>query len=125
MRGAKGGRVIGLRARDDPVVAVLGLVAQHVYLMVARDALGVTARDQVAHQQYHPGTVWSPIAKVTDEYQPSPVRVLAMLVVAKALQQLAQRAEFAMHVADDVERSFEQRAYEGFGLQVASCLGPL
>jgi hypothetical protein len=48
-----------------------------------------------------------------------------MLVILQALQQVTQRAQLAMHVANDVYRSVEKRANQGIGLHVASCLGSL
>jgi len=73
--------------------------------VIAEHALRTAARDQRLHQFDYAGTVGAAVAEVADEDQVTAVPMLPVGVIAKVLQQGAQCFEFAVYVADDIERT--------------------
>ena len=98
--------VVGRQAGIEvPPGAIFGVVAQQVDLVVADHGHGAAAGHQVRHPREHRRAVGAPVAKVAHKDQRAAIRVPPLGVVAQVGQQRVQRVDFAMDVADDVERS--------------------
>ena len=100
--------VLGGAGFKEPAGAFLGVFAQQVDLVVAQDRHGTTGRDQLLHQRQYARAVGAPVAEVAHEHQGTPVRVVALCVIAQVLQQRLQGIEFAMDVTDDVQGAGRQ-----------------
>lgn len=77
--------------------------------MVAEHTLRSAAFDKAAHELDHPGTIGPAIAEIACEDEAPTLGVLTVRVVAEPLEQGVQDTELAMDVADQVERSIEER----------------
>ena len=73
--------------------------------MVADHGHGAAAGHQLRHAREHGRAGGAPVAKVAHKDQRAAIRVPPLGVVAQVGQQRVQRVDFAMDVADDVERS--------------------
>jgi hypothetical protein len=80
--------------------------------VIAQQTLRATGLDQQAHELDHSGAVRAAIAKIAHEHQTPALRVMSGRVVSKARQQFAERLDFAMHIADDVDGAVEEFLYQ-------------
>ena len=93
---------------EVPAVAFLARRAQKIQLVIAQNALGQSAIDQFTDPLQHRHAVGAAIAEIADEHQSATGGMPAALVVAKVGQQMPKCIDFAVNVADDVERAFDE-----------------
>src|SRR5262249_32138579 len=110
--------VMGVRASFVEEPRQLGLHAaaggslQGVEVVVAEDGLRPPFADAVAHPLDDRRAVLAAVAEVTEEDESPPLWVSAYLVVAECAAKRVQRPDFAVNVADDVDRSVEQLSHQ-------------
>ena len=76
--------------------------------MIADNALRVTGLNKPHHLVQHGRAIRPAVRQVADKYEPPPVLVSPVLVIAKMAQQVFERIDFAMDIADDINRAVKQ-----------------
>ena len=71
--------------------------------MVAEHGKGLATGQQRDDQRQHRRAVRATVAKISDKHQTSPLRVMAVLVVAQMLEQILQRGELTMDITNHVK----------------------
>ena len=94
----------------EPLIAILGIATQQVQLMVAQNTLCTPFLDQSFDQFNHGRAIRAAIDKITYKYQTPTIRVIAILVVVKLIQQLLKRIDFTMDITDDINGTGKQFA---------------
>ena len=82
---------------------MLTLAAQQVQLVIAENRQRAASLDQLAHESYRTGAVWSAVDEITDEDEGATCWVASRIVIAGRGKQGLQRIELAMDIADDVQ----------------------
>jgi hypothetical protein len=100
---------------EEPAVRFLGDPPQHVEFVIAEQALRRAFVDHLADTLDHAGAVGSAVAEVADEDEAARLRVLAAPAVTEHAKQVFQRVDFAVDVADDVDRPVEGAPDQGRG----------
>jgi hypothetical protein len=93
--------------------------------VIAEQALRRAFVDHLADTLDHAGAVGSAVAEVADEDEAARLRVLAAPAVTEHAKQVFQRVDFAVDVADDVDRPVERARDQGSGAgQTRTCSMP-
>ncbi len=106
--------VVGFVSAVPPAFSrslLLGIVANGVDLVVARDALRRSGVDHPLDRAQYGGAVGPPVDQVAHEYESTAVAVTPQVVVAELLQQVDQGFILAVNVADDIDRSSGEFLY--------------
>ncbi len=97
------------------MVIELFLFQQEVEFVIAEDALRPARSHELLHQGDHGRAVGPPVHQIADKHQSPLLRVSTVFVVAEMPQQRHQRVDFAVYIADDINRTIEHRLNERIG----------
>jgi hypothetical protein len=95
-------------AVEKPAVAVLGLVQQHVELVIAEHALRLAALHPAHHEVEHRRAIRAAVAQVADEHRATALGMPAVGGIAEVPEEGSERLGFAVDVADQIHRPVEQ-----------------
>jgi hypothetical protein len=85
--------------------------------MVAEHELRTAILDELPDDPDDARTVRSAVAKIADENKPTPINVIATVIIAQELKQGAECLDFAVDVTDDVDWTGEQLPDEPVALR--------
>jgi hypothetical protein len=88
-----------------PVIAVLALTTQQVQFMITNDALRTTGPNPPHDLAQYSRTVRAAIRQVADKYEPPSIDMLPVRAIAEMAQQVFERVDLAVDIADDIDRT--------------------
>ena len=92
-----------------PSIVVLPMVQQDIQVVIAKHALGPPRFHQHLNQPNNRRTIRPAIRQIANKHKPPAIPVRAMRIVPEMLHEERKSLDFAMHIADDIDRAVEER----------------
>ena len=95
-----------------PRIVVLPMAQQNIQIVIAKHALCPPRFHQHLNQPNDRRTIRPAIRQIANKHKPPALRVRAMRIVPEMPHEERKSLDFAMHIADDIDRAGEERLDE-------------
>jgi hypothetical protein len=93
---------------EIPGIIELSMAQQNIEIMIAKHALSPPHVDEPLNQSNDRRTIRPAIRQIADKHKPPPFSMRSIFVVTEMPHEERKHLDFAMHIADDIDRAVEE-----------------